>query len=201
MKKLEKILISLFVVQAISFGVALAAFAEAVGEYRPAVAAHRGASGYLPEHTMAAKAMAYAIGVDFIEPDVVLTKDLIPIVRHDLNMEGTTNARQVFGIPTGQILAANYTWEELKQLFAVQPSANRFPQAYNGLINWRVHTLEEELLLLQGLNKSTGKNIGTYVETKGNAAYNIVPAIDVLKKLATITQTLMSFYNLSNLII
>ena len=183
MSKLQKLSVSLLVVLAMSFGGFIVAFAAPVDEYRPAVAAHRGASGYLPEHTFAAKAMAYALGVDYIEPDVVLTRDLIPIVRHDLNMEGTTNARQAFGISTGQILAANYTWAQIKQLLAIQPSTGRFPQAYNGLIGWRVHTLEEELLLLQGLNKSTGKDIGTYVETKGNAAYNIEPTIEVLKKL------------------
>ena len=48
------------------------------------IIAHRGASGYLPEHTMEAKAMAYAIHPDFIEQDLVLSKDEVPIVIHDI---------------------------------------------------------------------------------------------------------------------
>ena len=50
----------------------------------PIVIAHRGASGYLPEHTLAAKAMAHAMGADFIEQDVVLSKDGVPVVLHDV---------------------------------------------------------------------------------------------------------------------
>src|SRR5438045_2856213 len=48
----------------------------------PVVIAHRGASGYLPEHTLAAKAYAHALGADYLEQDLVLTKDNVPIVLH-----------------------------------------------------------------------------------------------------------------------
>jgi len=50
------------------------------------VIAHRGASGYLPEHSMEAKAMAYAMQPDFIEQDLVLSKDNIPVVIHDIHL-------------------------------------------------------------------------------------------------------------------
>ena len=53
-------------------------------ETRPLVIAHRGASGYLPEHTLAAKALAYGLGADFLEQDLVLTKDDVPVVLHDI---------------------------------------------------------------------------------------------------------------------
>ncbi len=55
----------------------------AAAEPRPLIIAHRGASGYLPEHTLAAKALAYGQGADFLEQDVVLSKDGVPVVFHD----------------------------------------------------------------------------------------------------------------------
>jgi len=55
------------------------------------VIAHRGASGYLPEHTLPAKAMAYGMNVDFIEQDIVLSKDNVPVVIHDIHLETVTD--------------------------------------------------------------------------------------------------------------
>ena len=66
------------------------------------IIAHRGASGYLPEHTLAAKVLAYGMGVDFIEQDVVLSRDKIPVVLHDLELNATTNVKQVFSEPCTQ---------------------------------------------------------------------------------------------------
>ena len=60
------------------------------------VIAHRGASGYLPEHTMASKAMAYAMQPDFLEQDLVLSKDDVPIVIHDIHLETLTNVKEKF---------------------------------------------------------------------------------------------------------
>ena len=60
----------------------------------PIVIAHRGASGYLPEHSLEAKAMAHAMGADYIEQDVVLTRDGVPIVLHDIYLEPTTDVEQ-----------------------------------------------------------------------------------------------------------
>ena len=65
--------------------VALSMNTLAAERTRPIVIAHRGASGYLPEHTLEAKAMAHAMGADFIEQDVVLTKDNVPVVLHDIH--------------------------------------------------------------------------------------------------------------------
>ena len=56
----------------------------------PLIIAHRGASGYLPEHTLAAKALAYAQGADYLEQDVVLSKDGVPVVQHDVTLDSTT---------------------------------------------------------------------------------------------------------------
>ena len=60
------------------------------------VIAHRGASGYLPEHTLEAKSMAYAMNADFIEQDLVLSKDDVPIVIHDIYLDDVTNVAQKF---------------------------------------------------------------------------------------------------------
>ena len=60
------------------------------------VIAHRGASGYLPEHTLEAKAMAYAMGADYIEQDVVMTADNQLIVLHDITLDRTTDVDEKF---------------------------------------------------------------------------------------------------------
>jgi len=60
------------------------------------VVAHRGASGYLPEHSMPAKSMAYAMGADYIEQDVVMTKDNALVVLHDHYLDRVTNVADIF---------------------------------------------------------------------------------------------------------
>ncbi len=142
---------------------------------RQIVIAHRGASAYLPEHTLPAIAMAYQMGADFIEPDCVLSKDNIPIVVHDTYIDTISDVATKY--PTrkrkdGRFYAIDFTLAELKTLAiserfdpttgkAVFP--NRFPI---GIPGFTIPTLAEEIELIQGLNKSTGKNIGIYPEIK-----------------------------------
>ncbi len=142
---------------------------------KPLVIAHRGASGYVPEHTLAAAAMAYAQGADFIEQDVVLTKDGIPVVIHDIYLDLTTNVREVFphrARADGKWYVIDFTVEEIKTLRVTErrdPSTgaaafpNRFPV---GKSSFTIPTLAEEIELIQGLNSSTGKNVGIYPEIK-----------------------------------
>ncbi|MCG8416214.1 MAG: glycerophosphodiester phosphodiesterase [Pseudomonadales bacterium] len=142
------------------------------------VIAHRGASGYLPEHTLEAKAMAYAMGADYIEQDVVMTADDQLIVLHDITLDRTTNVDEVFpnrARDDGRYYAIDFTLEEIRRLTATegfrinengekqQGYANRFPM---GTSTFSVPTLQEEIELIQGLNKSTGKDIGIYPEIK-----------------------------------
>lgn len=141
------------------------------------VIAHRGASGYLPEHTLEAKAMAYAMGADYIEQDVVMTKDNELIVLHDITLDRTTNVDEVFPDRVredGRFYAIDFTLAEIKQLNAsegfrlengkkVQGYEARFPI---GVSSFKVPTLQEEIEMIQGLNHSTGKNIGIYPEIK-----------------------------------
>ena len=83
------------------------------------VIAHRGASGYLPEHTLESYAMAYALGADYIEQDVVLTKDKVFICLHDIYLEPTTNVEELYPErkrEDGHWYAADFTLEEVKKL-------------------------------------------------------------------------------------
>jgi glycerophosphoryl diester phosphodiesterase len=139
------------------------------------VIAHRGASGYLPEHTLPAKAMAYAMNVDYIEQDIVLSKDNVPIVIHDIHLESVTDVALKFSgrnREDGRFYVIDFTFEELKQLNVSERFnpinkmaiyKNRFPINTS---NFKLHSLMEEIELIQGLNKSTGKNIGIYPEIK-----------------------------------
>jgi glycerophosphoryl diester phosphodiesterase len=160
----------------VTFMLLLLPLAAHAAEYKPAVAGHRGACGYLPEHTLEAKVMAYTMGVDFVEQDVVFTKDDVLVVLHDHTLETTTDVAEKFPgrhRADGSYYAIDFTLAEIKSLIVTErfdPKtgqavfSGRFPVGWG--IDFRVPTLEEEILLVQGLNKSTGKNVGLYVEVK-----------------------------------
>ncbi|GAB4461643.1 MAG: glycerophosphodiester phosphodiesterase [Armatimonadaceae bacterium] len=130
------------------------------------VVAHRGASSYLPEHTMACYAMAHAQGADYIEPDVVLTKDNVLVCLHDLYLETTTDVAAKFPDrkrPDGHYYAADFTLAEIKSLsvFGRVPEAERAAMAGHQVV-----TLEELILLVKRLNRTTGRTTGLLIETK-----------------------------------
>lgn len=130
------------------------------------VIAHRGASGYLPEHTLEAYAFAYAQGADYIEPDLVLTKDKVFVCMHDIELEDTTDVEQAFPDrkrPDGHWYAGDLTLAEIKSLQAEERLPKRFPQGAPG---FQVPTFEEMIQLIQGLNNTTGRNVGIYPELK-----------------------------------
>lgn len=139
------------------------------------VIAHRGASGYLPEHTMEAKAMAYAMHADFIEQDLVLSKDDIPIVIHDIHLETVTDVATKFPKrkrKDGRFYVIDFTYEELQTLNVTErfdPITKKavFPKRYPlWKSKFKLHALKDEIELIQGLNKSTGQQIGIYPEIK-----------------------------------
>lgn len=145
---------------------------------RTIVIAHRGASGYLPEHTLEAKALAHGMGADFLEQDVVLTRDDVPIVLHDVHLDTVTNVAARFperAREDERFYAIDFTLEEIRSLrvserfdrntgLAVYPG--RFPV---GTGSFQVPTLAEEIELIQGLNLSTGRDVGIYPEIKAPA--------------------------------
>ena len=88
-------------------------------ELNKIVVAHRGASGYLPEHTLASKAMAYGMHPDFIEQDLALSKDDVPIVIHDIILETVTDVKVKFPDrkrEDGHYYVIDFAFAELKQL-------------------------------------------------------------------------------------
>jgi glycerophosphoryl diester phosphodiesterase len=138
------------------------------------VIAHRGASGLLPEHTLAAYRLAIEQGADFIEPDVVLTADGAMIVRHEPMLDETTDVadrfptrrrttRDVDGVPTTAYFACDFTLAEIRTLRARQAWPGR-SKAYDGL--HPIPTLAEVLALARAQSARLGRTIGVYPETK-----------------------------------
>jgi len=151
----------------------LQTISQTISDEVPLVIAHRGASGYLPEHTTEAAALAHALGADFIEQDVVLSQDGVAVVFHDVTLEEITNVADVFPDrgQNGSYYVFDFTLAELRQLSVFErfPSTEnsdgngRFPQNTG---RFRLATLDEHLQLIQGLNVSRGRNVGVYVEIK-----------------------------------
>ena len=156
----------------------------------PLVIAHRGASGYLPEHTTESAAFAHALGADYIEQDVVLSKDGVAVVLHDVTLNATTNVQDVF--PDRAVDGKSYVFDfelaELRQLSVRERHAGndsgRFPP---GLGQFRIATFEEHLQLIKGLNKSRNRQAGVYVEIKQPALHQqrgLDPSTEVIRLLA-----------------
>ena len=144
----------------------------------PIIIAHRGrTSGYLPEHTLAAKAMAYAMNADYLEQDLVMTKDNELVVLHDHFLDRVSNVARIYpnrARPDGRFYAIDFTLDELRKLqltggFDVtnnQVVAN-FPKRFSvWKSTFQIHTFAEEIEFIQGLNQSTGRSVGIYPEIK-----------------------------------
>jgi glycerophosphoryl diester phosphodiesterase len=146
-----------------------------VAAAKPVVIAHRGASGYLPEHTLEAKVLAHAMGSDYLEQDVVLSKDNQPVVLHDIYLDAISDVRKRFSNrarPDGKHYVVDFTLAELRTLslherVSIKRGTARFPDRFAvDLAIFRIHTLAQELGLIQELNRTSGRNIGVYVEIK-----------------------------------
>jgi glycerophosphoryl diester phosphodiesterase len=140
----------------------------------PLVIGHRGAAGFLPEHTLEGYKLAIEQGADFIEPDLVMTKDGVLIARHEPMLDGTTDVatkfpasrkatRMLDGESTTAYFANDFTLAEIKTLGAVQARAGR-PTQYNGL--YKVPTLDEVIALAKAEGTRVGRTIGIYPEVK-----------------------------------
>ncbi|MEO1244090.1 MAG: glycerophosphodiester phosphodiesterase [Pseudomonadota bacterium] len=139
--------------------------------------AHRGASGYLPEHTLAAKALAYGQGADFLEQDLVATRDDRLIVSHDIHLDRVTDVATQFpgrAREDGRYYARDLDLEEIQSLTVTEritaEGAAVFPDRFP--INtgqFRVNTFEEELTMLRGLNAASDRRVGIYPEIKAPA--------------------------------
>jgi len=139
------------------------------------VIAHRGASAYLPEHTLEAKALAVGMGADYIEQDVVLSRDGHLIVIHDIHLDRVTNVAQVFpdrARSDGRFYVLDFTLAEIQTLAVrerttADPQKPVFPRRFPvGRSRFSLHTLDEELEFVEGLNHSMGRTVGIYTEVK-----------------------------------
>jgi glycerophosphoryl diester phosphodiesterase len=150
-----------------------AAFAQNAAQ--PLVIGHRGAPGYLPDHTIEGYAKAIEMGVDFIEPDLVSTKDGVLIARHEPMLGGTTDiserkefadrktTKKIDGFEVSDWFASDFTFAEIKTLKAKQPFADR-DQNHNG--KYAVPSLDEVIDLAKKKSAETGRAIGIYPEIK-----------------------------------
>ena len=145
---------------------------------QPLVIAHRGASGYRPEHTLAAYRLAIQMGADYIEPDLVSTKDGVLVARHENEISGTMDVadhpefadrrttKTIDGRAVTGWFTEDFTLAELRTLRAVE----RLPQVrpdntrYNG--RFQVPTFDEVLDLALTESRRRGRTIGVYPETK-----------------------------------
>jgi len=139
----------------------------------PLVIAHRGASGYRPEHTLAGYDLAISLGANYIEPDLVMTKDGVLVARHEPVMGGTTNVASLFadrkttrtidGVTyANEYFVEDFTLAELKTLRAIQTRGRS--TAYDGL--FEVPTLDEVIALAKQRSSELGRPIGIYPELK-----------------------------------
>lgn len=145
----------------------------------PLIIAHRGASGYLPEHTLEAKALAYGQGADYLEQDVVATRDRRLVVLHDLYLDDVTDVAEQYRDrcrADGHYYVIDFDLAEIRRLRVIErrrPGGGRealFPGRFpNVPVPFRIATLEEEISLIRGLNHSTGRCVGIYPELKDPA--------------------------------
>ena len=148
---------------------------------RPIVIAHRGASGHRPEHTLAAYSLAIDMGADFIEPDLVSTKDSVLVARHENEIGGTTDVatkfpdrrstRTIDGRSLTGWFTEDFTLAELRTLRAKERMASR-SHANDG--REAIPTLEEILDLVERRSRETGRRIGIYPETKHSSYFRSI---------------------------
>jgi glycerophosphoryl diester phosphodiesterase len=169
------VLVGTALIAAVAPGLAAAYDRPDSDDARPLVIGHRGASGYLPEHTLKSYALAIKLGADYVEPDLVATKDGHLIARHEPNIINTTDVRDhpefadrqrtvmVDGAPDTGFFASDFTLAEIKTLRAVQAFPER-PQQFNG--GFESPTLEEVIALVKRESRKRDRKIGIYPETK-----------------------------------
>lgn len=147
------------------------------------VIAHRGASGYVPEHTLAAYRLAILLGADYVEPDLVWTRDGVPVARHENRLDGTTDVadrpefahrrgtRVVDGQETEGWFSEDFTLAELQTLRARErlPEVRPANTALNGL--FRVPTLQEIIDMVREMETVVGRRVGIYPELKSPAYF------------------------------
>ena len=153
---------------------------------RPVVIAHRGASGHLPEHTLQSKALAYAMGADYLEQDIVATRDDELVVLHDIHLDGVTDVAERFpgrAREDGRYYARDFTLAEIERLTVHERVDHKGRQVFPSRHphrggEFRVHSLTRELELVRDLRDSGGQEVGIYPEIK-NPAWHVGEGVDI----------------------
>lgn len=159
----------------------------------PLVIAHRGAPGYLPEHTLEGYKLAISMGADYIEPDLVFSRDGVLVVRHDNYLSTTTDvsdhpefaSRKREGAKRHDWFVEDFTLQELKTLRARQAFDGR-SKAFDDI--YLIPTFQEVIDLVARESARLGRQIGLYPETKSpshfaNLGYDFVGSLlEILKK-------------------
>jgi glycerophosphoryl diester phosphodiesterase len=163
---------------------------------RPVVIAHRGASGYLPEHTLPAKALAYAMGADYLEQDVVATRDDQLVVLHDIHLDRVTDVARRFpgrNRSDGRYYVRDFDMDEIRSLKVHERTNPDGSRVYPGRFDsagepFRVHTFAEELEFINDLAAAAGRPVGVYPEIKApewhrNEGVDITPQfLEILER-------------------
>lgn len=164
------------------------------------VIGHRGASGYVPEHTLGAYALAVTLGADYIEPDLVMSKDGQLVARHDNELGLTTDVAQhpefaarkrsksIDGVELEGWFSEDFTLAELKTLRAIERIPNIRPGNARLDRSFEIPTLQEIIDLSKDLQRSQQRTIGLYIETKHPSYFQQQglamekPLLEILKK-------------------
>lgn len=162
----------------VSAGTSTPPAAPRADDHKPLIIAHRGASGYVPEHTLAAYAIAILQGADYVEPDLVMSKDGQLFARHDNELGLTTDVASrpefadrkrkasIDGVELDGWFSEDFTAAELKRLRAIE----RIPDIRPGNTRldgqFEIPTLQQIIDLVKALQVSQGREIGLYIETK-----------------------------------
>jgi glycerophosphoryl diester phosphodiesterase len=170
------------------------------GDDSPLVIGHRGASGYRPEHTLASYELAARMGADYIEPDLVSTKDGVLVARHENEISATTDVashpefadrettKVIDGVSLTGWFTEDFTLAELKTLRAKEriPEVRQRNTIYDG--RFEVPTLQEVIDLTRRLSRELGREIGIYPETKHPSYFRSIdlalerPLVRVLRR-------------------
>ena len=181
-------------------GTSQAVPAADAGVDEPLVIAHRGASGYRPEHTLAAYKLAIQMGADYVEPDLVSTKDGVLVARHENEISGTTDVadhpefadRRTTKVVDGHEVTGwfteDFTLAELKTLRAEErlPDVRPGNTRYDG--RYQVPTFDEVLDLVARESRRRGEVVGVYPETKHPTYFDSVglsleePLVEALQR-------------------
>src|SRR5690606_31402305 len=170
-------------------------YAESVPRNSPLVIGHRGAPGYRPEHSRSSYELAFAMGVDAVEPDVVATKDGVLVIRHENEISGTTDVarhpqfadrrttKTIDGLPLTGWFTEDFTWDELatlrtrERLPKIRPSSASFDGTQPIL------TLVDLLEMVRAASVEHGREIGVVLEIKhathfASIGLDLVPLIE-----------------------